>query len=206
MRNRLLTTLILTTFLASSTLLANDSVVNSMGINLGVSNSNSDQKNTNGTIILGNEPDNSFNTTELYLTLHPLTNICKEYKMKPYISYTYSSNSELKHQYFLLGINKYYTPSNTDLVLYTGLLGGYGQIDWKYDPLNNSFNKNVDASSFIAGIQLGASYSLSEKLSLNLNGKYLLHNYETDLKTSTASAEIEHESTINVSLGLEYKF
>jgi hypothetical protein len=206
MRNRLLKTLTLSTLLASSSLLANDSVINSMGLNLGVVNSDSDQKNTNGAIIFGNEPDSSFNQLELYLTLNPLTETCKEYNMKPYISYTYSSNSDLKHQYLLLGVNKYYTPSNIDLELYMGALLGYGQIDWKYDPLNNSFNKNVDANSFIGGIQLGVKYPLSEKLSLNLNGKYLFHSYETDLKTTNATAVIEHDRTSSFSLGLEYRF
>lgn len=199
-------TLTTLSLLASSTLLASESIVNSVGLNLGKSYTSTDQKDKSGSIILGDNPDQSFNSLELYLTLNPILDMCKVYNMKPYISLTHSRNSDLKHQYLLVGVNKYYTPSTMPLELYAGVLGGYGQMDWRYDPLNNSSSKNVDANSFIGGLQLGANYPINEKLSLGLNSKYLLHNYETNLKTTNATATIEHDSTASVSLGLEYRF
>ena len=191
---------------SSSTLLATDSFVNSIGINLGKSYTNSQQKNNQGNITLGNTPKESNNSIELFAILNPLTDICKEYNMKPYISYTYSKNTDLKHQYLLVGVNKYYNPSNSKVELYTGALLGYGQIDWKYDPLNDSQNKNIDANSFIGGVQAGLSYPVNENLSLNLNTKYLVHNYETKLKTTNANATIKQDNTSSFSFGLIYKF
>lgn len=193
--------------LSSSTLLANP--IDSIGFNIGKANSDYKQTNNQGVILLGNTPDESFNSYEIYTTLNPILDTCKTYNMKPYIGYTYSSNSELKHQYLLAGINKYYnhTVANKELSLYAGVLVGYGQIDWKYDPLNNSSSKNVDANSLIAGIQLGANYPINEKYSVGLNTKYLVHNYETDLNPSSGvSSTIEHKDTISFSLGISYKF
>jgi opacity protein-like surface antigen len=205
MKNKTLK-LTLSTLLASSSLLASDVSINSIGVNLGKAHTNYDQKNNSGTIILGNEPDTSFNSLELYLTLNPILDYCKENDIRPYISLTHSRNSDLKHQYLLVGVNKYYTPSTLPVELYAGIVGGYGQMDWKYDPLNNSSSKNADSNSFIAGIQLGASYPLNEKLSLGINSKYLVHNYETDIKTSNATTTIEQDSTATFSIGLEYSF
>ena len=69
-----------------------------------------------------------------------------------------------------------------------------------------STKKNVDANSFIGGLQLGVSYPIDEKFSLNLNTKYLFHNYETDLKTTNATATIDHDRTSSIGFGVEYKF
>ena len=191
--------------LTTSLLFSSDITIDSIGINLGVSNSDYKQTNHQGTISLGNTPDKSFNSYELYTVLNSLSDMCKEHDMKPYISYTYSSNDEVQHQYLLVGINKYYKHNNYNL--YAGVLGGYGQLDWKYDPLNNSNDKNVDANSFIAGVQLGVSYPLNNNISLGLNSKYLIHNYETNLKpTSAISATIEHKDTLSLSFGVNYSF
>jgi hypothetical protein len=204
MKNRLIQTITLSSLLISS-IFASDISINSLGINLGKAYTSYDQKNISGTITFTNKPESSFNAIELYTTLNPILNICIENNMKPTISYTYSSNSDLKHQYLLVGINKYYTPIDK-FTLYTGILGGYGQIDWRYDPLNNSAKKNVDANSFITGLQVGVNYPLNEKLSLGVNTKYLFHNYETNLKTTTVTATIEHDNSANISLGVEYSF
>jgi len=197
----------LLSLLATSTLVASDISINSIGLNIGTSNSSYTQTNHSGSIILGNEPNKSFNTIEAYATLNPISNICKEYNMKPYISYTYSTNTDLKHRYLLTGVNKYYKLKDTKVKLNTGLAVGYGQINWKYDPLNNSKDTNVDANSFIAAIQLGLNYPLNKKFSIGLNSKYLIHNYETNLNPSVGvSSTIKHKNTISVMFGVEYGF
>ena len=180
---------------------------NSIGLNIGKAYSSSDKKDKAGSITLGNTPDESFNSFELYTTLDPITELCKKNDIKPYLSFTYSDNDELKHSYLLFGINKYYTPVNSKFKLYAGALLGYGQMDWEYDPLNTSKVKNMDADSLIAGIQGGISYPLSSKISLSLNTKYLLHDYKTDLDPSTGvSSDIEHKGTALISLGVSYSF
>ncbi len=189
-------------------LFANEQIFNSVGINVGKSYTNNSQDYVSGEIILGNNPEQNFDTVEIFATLNPLTKICKEYNMKPYLSYTYSKNNDLKHQYFLFGVNKYYTPAKTKVDLYAGVLGGYGQIDWDYDPLNSSISKNVDANSFIGGVQVGATYPLNKEISLNLNTKYLLHKYQTNLEdiSTNAVSVIEHNYTSTISLGFIYSF
>jgi hypothetical protein len=104
--------------LSISSLVANDSIINSIGINLGLSSMDSSQKDISGSIILGNQPDETFGSVEIYATLNPIMSICKANNMKPYISYTYSRNSELNHHYGLVGVNKYYDMS--DISLYGG--------------------------------------------------------------------------------------
>lgn len=190
----------------SGTLLFSSEIaIDSIGLNVGSSHSSFDKKDYSGSIILGNEPDESFNSYEIYTTLKPLTSICKDKNMKPYLSYTYSSNDDLKHRYILAGVNKYY--KHNKISLYAGALFGYGQIDWKYDPLNSSKNINVDANSFIGGIQGGLNYPLTNSFSMGINTKFLIHNYETVLNPSTGvNSTIEHKTTSSIMLGLNYKF
>jgi len=188
--------------LSTSSLVASDISLNSIGINLGVAHSNFHQTNQNGTIILGNEPDESFNSVELYSTLNGI--ISKD-DLKPYLSYTYSSNDELKHQYLLVGLTKYY--KLTKASLYAGLLGGYGQMKYKYNPLNNSKSNDYSATSFMGGIQAGIEYPLTKVLAFNLNTKVLYHNYDANLNpNNTAIAEISHNTTTSFGMGLKYSF
>ena len=199
--------LLLLATLTGSLLFGNDISIDTIGLNLGKAYLDYDKKDTQGSITLGNTPDKSFNSFELYTTLKPVTKICEEYNMKPYLSYTYSSNTDLKHQYILLGVNKYYTPKGTKALVYAGGLLGYGELKWNYDPLNTSKSINVDANSFMAGIQGGISYPVSSKISLSLNGKYLVHDYKTGLDPSAgASSEISHKGTAVVSFGIGYSF
>ena len=196
--------LTLLAILASSSLFANDISVDSIGANFGISHGSYDQKNKSGVITLGNNPDKNFGSVELYATL---SGVYKREDLKPYISYTYSQNDDLEHQYLLVGLNKYYSIPNTKLDLYAGALVGYGQIDWRYDPLNSSKNINSDANSFIGGLQIGANYPVGSNLSIGINAKYLIHNYETTLNPSAGVlASINHKNTSQVSLGLMYSF
>lgn len=206
MQKRLLNAITLSTILASSSLLASDISINSIGANIGKSHTSYEQNNKAGTIILGNTPDKYFNSLELYMTLNPILEICKKYDIRPYLSLSHSRNSDLAHNYMLAGFNKYYKPTSSELELYAGVVGGYGQMNWRYDPLNNSTKKDADANSFIAGVQAGVSYPVAKRVSLGVNTKYLAHNYGTDLKTTNATATIEQSSTIFVGLGLEWKF
>ena len=81
--------LLLLTTLTSSLLLAEglkDISFNSIGLNIGKSYSSYKQKDKSGSITLGNTPDESFNSFEVYTILNPITNFCKEKDMKPYLS------------------------------------------------------------------------------------------------------------------------
>ena len=187
--------------LTSSLMFASEVSIDSVGLNIGKANSDYSQRNSSGSITLGNNPDKTFNTFELFSTLTGL----EKYDMKPYISYTYSSNEELKHQYLLLGLNKYYKIKKVDF--YAGILLGYGELKYKYNPLNNTKENDFNSSSIIGGIQAGIEYPFNNNLSLNINTKYLGHNYETILApNSTTSAELKHHSTSSLSIGLKYSF
>lgn len=194
--------LIISTLIASSSLLASNIAIDSLGVNLGVSNTNYKQTNNQGRIILGNEPDKSFSNIEIFTILN---NLFTNDTIKPYVSYTYSSNSDLKHQYLLSGINKYY--KHSQVIYYAGVVAGYGELKWKYDPLNSSSSSDHKATSFIVGLQGGLEYPISKQYSLNLNTKYLVHDYETELKPSnTVSSSIEHDRTASISVGIKYSF
>ena len=188
--------------LVTSFAFANGVSIDSIGLNIGVQNTNYTQNNATTLI---DKPSENFNSYELFTTLKPMTDLCKQKDMKPYISYTYSSNSDMKHQYFLLGVNRYY--KYNDIQYYAGVLTGYGELKWRYNPLNSTINSDHTSTSLIAGLQGGLNYPIDKQYSLNLNMKYLVHNYETDLKPSTTvNSTIEHDSTASVSLGVVYRF
>lgn len=204
MKKQIITLSLLTAFLGSSSLYASEISFDTLGVNLGKSHFSYKQEDNNGAIILGNEPDKSFNSIELFTTVKGL---CTNDSRKPYISYTYSKNDDLKHQYLLVGLNQYYSPASTKLSLYAGPLVGYGRLTWRYDPLNSSQNEKKNADSFLGGVQAGVSYPITRSFSLGLNGKYLFTGYKTELDpSSSVSSTIKHKQLSTVSLSLGYSF
>lgn len=198
---KLVKTLALSTILAGY-LLANETLIHSIGVNLGVSATPYEQTNHNGSITLGSIPDETFTSYEVYTTFNPLSSLCKEMNMKPTVSYSYSVNSHLKHQYILAGFNKYYRNNS-----YAGILLGYGELKYKYNPLNNSKNNDYATTSAVIGIQTGYDYPLSSSLSLGVNLKALYHNYDAFLNpNNTATANLEHDYTLKVSVGIGWRF
>jgi hypothetical protein len=196
--------ILLSTLLASS-LLASESFIDSIGINLGVSHISYNQENHNGSITLGNNPDQNFKAIEVYTTLNPLSDICKEYNMKPYVSYTYSSNDELVHQYILVGINKYYNHNSYDL--YAGILAGYGELKYKYSPIPGSKTNDFISSQPIVGMQTGLNYPITSNIQIGLNLKALYHDYDTYLNpNNTATANLEHRYTTSAMVSIGWRF
>lgn len=184
----------------SSTLLA-DITIDSLGIGYSKAISDYKQENKVNSVDLGNKPDKNYDSFEIFSTYK---NVFENNTLKPYLSYSYSLNDEFKHQYLLFGVNKYYKQNSFDI--YAGLLGGFGQLKWDYNPVGA---RNVDskASSFILGLQAGVDFPLTNKWSLGVNTKYLIHDYETKIEpNNTSKALITHDDTITLGLNLSYKF
>ena len=193
--------IVLITSLAS-VLFASDISINTLGFNLGISHSDYSQKDNQGSITLGNKPDKIYKAGEVYTTLNGLL---KNSTMKPYVSLTYSTNTELKHQYLLAGVNKYYKINNLDI--YAGILAGYGELTWKYDPLNSSKNKDYTSTSPMIGIQGGILFPYRKNIQIGINAKYMLSNYKTNLEpTSSISSEIIHNRVSFIGIGFNFSF
>ena len=151
---------------------------------------------------MGNTPDKQYSSYELYTILK---SVYTNKTIKPYISYTYSKNEDIKNQYILVGLSKYY--KHKDINLYATLLTGYGELKYRYNPLNSSKDNSNDANSFIVGIQTGVNLPISSSVSINIKSKYLYNDYETKIEPSdTIKSSLTHSYTTNLSVGLVYGF
>jgi len=194
--------IILLSTLTSSIVFSSEISIDSVGFNLGVSNTPYSQENPKGSITLGNTPDKQLNSYEVYTNLK---SVYTNKTLKPYMSYTYSYNKDIKNQYILIGLSKYYT--HKELKLYAGLLTGYGELKYKYNPLNSSKDNDYKANSLILGVQTGVNLPLSPSIALNVNAKYLYHDYKTSLEPNdTTKASITYKYTSSLGVGLLYKF
>jgi len=189
-------TIVCSTLIASTFLFGNS--IDGIGFHLGKGYSDWSQTDKTGSITLGELPSKNYDGGELYLDFKEI-----QKNIKPTLSYTYTQNSDLKHHYILGGVNKYIQEDKVKL--YGGVVFGYGQIDWESNPINNSKENDYKATSFIGGIQLGTLYPINEKLSFGINGKYLFHNYETNLKpTPSVHSVIEHDRSGFIGFGFRY--
>ena len=174
--------------------------IENLGFNLGTSHMGYSQSDSSGSIILGDEPDERFSSFELFST----SSIFEDKSLKAQVSYIYSDNDEFVNHTLLVGYNQYQNLKDIDT--YVGLLAGYGQLRWGYDPLSGSKGSNKDTDSPIVGLQLGFKVPVDKYFDFNVNTRYLIHQYETYLNSGTARSKLTHNYTASFSLGFIYKF
>jgi hypothetical protein len=150
------------------------------------------------------EPKERFDAYELFTTFN---GICDDENTKPYLSYTYTTNSDFKEQHLLVGINRYFqTPHDAEL--YAGVVVGYGELKWKYNPIGSQDN-DFTATSWMGGVQAGLEYAITDSFALHLNTKALMHNYEAILDPNTQDnsfGTLEHQYSVSGFVGVVVKF
>lgn len=194
--------LIVSGLIIGSSLSASNIEVDRAGLHIGIAKSSFSQENKAGEIILGKEPSSKFvPSVEVYGTL---SGVFEDKAVQPFLSYTYSTNSDLTNQYLLVGVNKYY--SHNTYNAYAGVYTGYSFLKWEYNPLNNTTDNQFTSTSLLVGAQVGWEYPLSEKLSLDFNFKGMIYDHTTELEAYSAKAEIQHSLNFSAALGLTYRF
>ena len=196
---RLVNKIILSSLLATTILPAIE--IDSLGVNLGVSNISAKQSNKVGVINLNSSPKESYTHGELYMLIDGLTD---DETIKASINYINSTNSDFKNNILMVGINKYYQIDKYNI--YTGVLLGAGHLEWKTDPIPTTKTTDLTAGSVVGALQVGAEYQVQNNIALGLNTKYYLSNYTTKLNVGTNKAEITHKSSYSLSVGVRYFF
>ena len=198
---RIINRLIASLLLASSLTYA-DVGIDSVGVNMGYKNMASTQNDKIGSIILPNQTDEDFFQAEAYVLLSKLID---DSSWKPSLNYAYATNDELSNQLFMVGINKYFYMDKYNL--YAGLLVGTGWLDWKYQPISGTQENDSHSKSMVGAIQVGAEYPMADNFLLGVDAKYYRHNYLVALEpTNTASAELTHDQSFSIAIGIRYSF
>jgi len=186
--------------LSSSLSYADKPSIDSIGVNIGYSKMVENFSTTGS--IKNLEPNNNFTSAEIYMMLR---DVFPDSTYRPTLNYIYSTNSNLTNQSLLIGLNKYFIRKNSSL--YLGLLAGYGELKWDKSYIDSTLKNDLIANSIVYGAQVGLDAPVSEHISLNINVKYLLHDYTMDVEyTPTNTASYDHKSTTNISVGLKYSF
>lgn len=187
--------------LVSSLVKADTIAIDSIGVNLGISNIATQQTDVVGSITLNTSQKESYTNSELYM----LVNGSEEDKsVKMSLNYINNSNSEFKNNILMIGINRYYQIDNYNI--YTGFLVGLGHLEWQKNPIQNTTNKNLTAGSIVGALQLGAEYKLDTNIVLGLNTKYYRSNYTTKLDIGTNESEVTHKNSYSLAFGVRYFF
>jgi len=191
--------IILLSGLVSGCLLA-DISLDRVGGNIGIGYSDYSQK-TNTINLQSNNPSKNFSALEVDGTFN---GVFTNKSLQPFVSYTYSNNSDLTHQYLLAGVNKYY-PHN-DIIYYAGVYTGYSLFQWDYNPMNSTKENTYTSKSPLLGIQGGVEYPINENLSFDINLKTMIHDHNTQLESNSITDEINHDTTFFGGIGLVYRF
>lgn len=195
---RLINKLLASMLLVSSIIYAGDINLDSIGANIGCTKMDVKQIDEIGSITLAKDPDDKMRQIELYALLG---GVFEDSSIKPTLNFIHSWNNDLSTNSVLIGVNKYYMFDKYNL--YAGILGGVGRLKWNYNPINNTKETDYGASSLVGVIQLGVEYPLNDKIFLNVNTKYMLHNYSTELQpVNSVHSELIHNHSCLLSVGL----
>ena len=112
-----------------------------------------------------------------------------------------ASNSQTELMHFLLSAN--YQLPDTFMNPFVGVVGGYGELKWKENPISSlQTTKDITASSYFLGLQGGIKYPLNDSFSLYGTYQYLPTNFETVI---TNKGEIKHKTMKNLIIGVKYE-
>lgn len=180
--------------------------ISEVGTHIGLGYTPFSKTDSKGSIANWNEPESSLFGVDFYGIFD---GVFENKTLKPYVSYTYTSNEQISHQYFLGGINKYYP--HDDIVYYTGAYVGWGILRWQTNPITGLIEENENekatSNAFILGIQGGIKYPISKKLSYDFNIKAMGHDHSTIIEpSSTQSSRVDHKMSMFGGFGISYSF
>ncbi len=187
--------------LSTNIALADTIALDSLGFNAGYAKMFYEQENKK------NPPSTEINLNDDFLNLEAYTTftVFNSATIKPTINYILNINSEFTNHTLLMGVNKYFNFESYKL--YAGALVGAGVLEWDYNPVGNTIANDYSATSFVGGLQVGAEYPLSDRLLLNINTKYLMHDYAMEITPSALTHTlITHNATASISIGLRFLF
>lgn len=87
-----------------------------------------------------------------------------------------------------------------------GVSLGMGELEWSKDPLASSQLKDTKLSSFFYGLQAGIEYELDKHWSIYSNLQYKKFDFKTDLISISSKAQINHEDSKSIGIGVRYWF
>ena len=88
--------------------------------------------------------------------------------------------------------------------MYVGALAGYSRLKWTQNPHKVLYYKNLTSKHTIFGMQLGASYALTDHLSLTAKYQYI--RYQHRLNILTTASTVEHTAAHQILAGIRYQF
>ena len=169
-----------------------------VGATLGYAQQSVEQEDKLGSIILGNELDESGYNFELGLGYDISDSVAVSLNYQRVIlDDTFSNNIYLGAEY-QFGAYKDITP-------YLGVNLGYSQLQWSKKPLNTKEN-NYISTSWLAGVNLGLSYPITKNM--DFIGKYTfnLTDHKTLLESGSAKSELLHNYSHNFNIGVRIYF
>lgn len=89
---------------------------------------------------------------------------------------------------------------------YVGALLGYSQLTWDTYPVFNISNVNTKSNSNMFGLELGASYPITDAVSLELMYQLISTDHKARVIKSGAMSDIEHALVNSIYFGLRYSF
>lgn len=167
-----------------------------MDVSTGYSNIPYTKKDKQGSIDLDNLDENAY-SYDLALGYKFSKNIFST------INYQYSNLDEMEFDDYYLTFNYQFQKR---LKPYIGFLLGKSFLHYKKDLLKSSTSKNYTSGSFLYGVQAGLEYKLSTNLSFIPRFIYSRTNHGTNLISSPAKSNIEHNYKSHILFGLRLLF
>lgn len=167
-----------------------------VGVSLHYNTLSVTKKDTAGSIILNNKPDDTATSVGLHAGA----------KINNYIlsaNYEVVNLDDVKIQTTSLALDYQF---DTILNPYIGISLGMSDLEWQIDPLVNSKMKDNKLSSLMYGLHVGVEYNIINHWNIYSDIAYQKFDFTTDLVSSPATAELKHEDKSSIGVGFRYWF
>jgi len=153
----------------------------------------------------------SFNTDELSQSINDSSYDENGFSFDIGFGYEFSDNifSTINYQRINLDsisfnngyISLNYQFTDMDIKPFIGILGGYSNLTWTEDPIDNVNERDIKSNEYFFGAQIGVSYEINSNW--DIYGKYQYNNIKH--KTYIEDEVVEHKNNNIFLFGFKYK-
>lgn len=89
---------------------------------------------------------------------------------------------------------------------YLGAALGYSRVTWDNSPINNTLRSDMKSGSYLIGVTIGTTYTITKDFSLIANYQLQLLNHSVALTLDADKSELNHKAAHNLNLGVRCFF
>lgn len=128
------------------------------------------------------------------------------YKFKPYLEFSSILYADRDFYIPSIGLQRTFESEDKSMKPYVSFGIGYASMQRSSSPVQTPQTVDEEGSSLSYTLESGLDYYISKEIALGISFRYDIYNISTIIKSPTKQTSLSDNGSLNVMLGLTYRF